>query len=114
MRISREARIFHQTFSLLLTPTVAVAPFTAGTLSPSGYDPENWLDWAPFSYPFNMTGQPALTVNCGFTTAGLPVGLQIVGPMHDEISVLRAGRAFEASFGGSFTSPMARSYGAQA
>jgi aspartyl-tRNA(Asn)/glutamyl-tRNA(Gln) amidotransferase subunit A len=106
IRISREARIFHQKFALLLTPTVAVAPFTAGVLSPPGYDPGNWLDWAPFAYPFNLTGQPALTLNCGFTAAGLPVGLQIVGPMHDEILVLRAGRAFEATFGKYFKSPV--------
>ena len=105
MRISRQARIFHQKFALLLTPSVAVSPFAAGTLSPPGYDPENWLDWAPFAYPFNMTGQPALTVNCGFTDGGLPVGLQIVGPMHDEIVVLCAGRDFETILSKSFKSP---------
>lgn len=108
MRISREARILHQRYDLLITPTVAVTAFAAGSLSPSTYDQENWLDWAPFAYPFNMTGQPALTLNCGFTVAGLPVGMQVVGPMHDEISVLRAGHAFEVSATSPVKSPLCR------
>ena len=56
-----------------------------------------WLRWTPFSYPFTMTGQPALTAPCGFTPDGLPVGLQIVGPLHREDLVLKAARAFEAA-----------------
>jgi aspartyl-tRNA(Asn)/glutamyl-tRNA(Gln) amidotransferase subunit A len=97
IRISREARLLHERFDLLITPTVAVPAFAAGKLSPPGYDPNNWLDWAPFAYPFNLTGQPALTLNCGYTEQGLPVGLQIVGPMHDEMAVLQAARAYETS-----------------
>ena len=53
--------------------------------------------WSPFSYPFNMTRQPAATVPCGLTSAGLPIGLQIVGPLYAEDRVLRAARAFEAT-----------------
>ena len=86
VRISREARLFHNQFNILLTPTVSVTAFSAGTLSPPGYDPDNWLDWAPFAYPFNLTGQPALTLNCGYTREGFPVGLQIVGPMTENRS----------------------------
>jgi aspartyl-tRNA(Asn)/glutamyl-tRNA(Gln) amidotransferase subunit A len=55
----------------------------------------NWIDWSPFSYPFNMTRQPAASVPCGVTSAGLPYGLQIVGPLYAEHRVLRAARAFE-------------------
>jgi aspartyl-tRNA(Asn)/glutamyl-tRNA(Gln) amidotransferase subunit A len=51
----------------------------------------------PFTYPFNLTQQPAATVPCGRTAAGLPVGLQIVGPRHAEATVLRAARAYEAA-----------------
>jgi aspartyl-tRNA(Asn)/glutamyl-tRNA(Gln) amidotransferase subunit A len=55
----------------------------------------NWIDWSPFSYPFNMTRQPAASIPCGLTDAGLPIGLQIVGPLYTEPLVLRAARAFE-------------------
>jgi aspartyl-tRNA(Asn)/glutamyl-tRNA(Gln) amidotransferase subunit A len=96
IRISREARLLHERFDLLITPTVAVPAFTAGRNCPEGYG-DNWLDWSPFTYPFNLSGQPAATVNCGFTRQRLPVGVQIVGPMHDEAIVLRAARAYEAS-----------------
>jgi aspartyl-tRNA(Asn)/glutamyl-tRNA(Gln) amidotransferase subunit A len=90
--------LFHDQFDLLVTPTLAVPAFDAGLLDPEGDDdPLRWLRWTPFSYPFNMTGQPAATVPCGFTKDGLPVGLQIVGPMHRDDLVLKAARAFEAA-----------------
>ena len=55
-----------------------------------------WMKWTPFSYPFNLTQQPAASINCGFTKEWLPIGLQIVGKMFDDAGVLRAARAFEA------------------
>jgi aspartyl-tRNA(Asn)/glutamyl-tRNA(Gln) amidotransferase subunit A len=90
-------REFHATFDYLVTPTVAVAPFTAGRLAPGelGDVGSDWTRWASFSYPFNLTQQPAASVPCGFTSTGLPVGLQIVGRMHDDFGVLQAARAFE-------------------
>jgi aspartyl-tRNA(Asn)/glutamyl-tRNA(Gln) amidotransferase subunit A len=89
---------FHEQFDLLVTPTLAVPAFDVGLLDPDGDDEAlRWLRWTPFSYPFNMTGQPAATVPCGFTEDGLPVGLQIVGPMHRDDLVLKAARAFEAA-----------------
>jgi aspartyl-tRNA(Asn)/glutamyl-tRNA(Gln) amidotransferase subunit A len=54
-----------------------------------------WTDWAAFTYPFNLTQQPAASIPCGFTSDGLPAGLQIVGRMHDDATVLRAARAYE-------------------
>lgn len=95
MTLSRQMRLFHQTYPILLSPTVAVAPFQAGILSPKGYDPDDWLSWSPFTYPFNMTGQPALTVPCGLTSANLPIGLQMVGTHFSEKLLLSAARAFE-------------------
>ena len=86
---------FHQRYDLLVTPSVAVPALPVGhdTLDPS---PEAiWIDWAPFSYPFNLTRQPAASVPCGLTRSGLPIGLQLVGRLYDEPSVLRAARAFE-------------------
>jgi aspartyl-tRNA(Asn)/glutamyl-tRNA(Gln) amidotransferase subunit A len=57
----------------------------------------HWIDWSPFSYPFNMTRQPAASIPCGLTSAGLPIGLQIVGPLYADDRVLRAARAFETT-----------------
>ena len=86
---------FHDTHDLLLTPMLAVPAFAAGQEAPTPTPPGSWLDWSPFTYPFNMTGQPAASVPCGFTQDGLPVGLQIVGRRHEDALVLRAARAYE-------------------
>jgi aspartyl-tRNA(Asn)/glutamyl-tRNA(Gln) amidotransferase subunit A len=73
--------------------SVPALPVGRDTLDPS---PEAiWIDWAPFSYPFNLTRQPAASVPCGLTKGGLPIGLQLVGALYDEPTVLRAARAFE-------------------
>ena len=55
----------------------------------------DWVSWAEFSYPFNMSWNPAASVPCGFTADGLPVGLQIVGRRFDDLGVLQASAAFE-------------------
>ncbi|MFC4563744.1 amidase [Nocardiopsis mangrovi] len=86
---------FHTDYDLLLTPTMPLPAFEAGREVPPGSTARRWTDWAGFSYPFNMTQQPAASVPCGFTTSGLPVGLQIVGPRHSDALVLAASRAFE-------------------
>jgi aspartyl-tRNA(Asn)/glutamyl-tRNA(Gln) amidotransferase subunit A len=84
---------FHRDYPLLLTPVVAVPPFSADLDNPPGY--ADTYEWLPFTVPFNFTRQPAASVPCGFTRSGLPVGLQIVGPMHADLLVLQAARAFE-------------------
>jgi aspartyl-tRNA(Asn)/glutamyl-tRNA(Gln) amidotransferase subunit A len=87
---------FHQTYDLLLTPALPLPAFEAGALvPPSGEWGTAWADWSPFSYPFNLTTQPAASVPCGLTAAGLPIALQIVGPIGADALVLRAARAFE-------------------
>ena len=88
---------FFEDWDLLLTPAVSVAAFPAGRLQPAHWPshPWDWIMWAEFSYPFNFSGNPAASVPCGFTKAGLPVGLQIVGPRFADLSVLQAARAFE-------------------
>jgi aspartyl-tRNA(Asn)/glutamyl-tRNA(Gln) amidotransferase subunit A len=86
---------FHETYDLLLTPTMPIPAFEAGQVLPTAWTGKRWTSWSPFTYPFNLTQQPAASVPCGFTKAGLPVGLQIVGRMHDDATVLRAARAFE-------------------
>ena len=85
--------LFHRDYDLLVTPTLAVAAFDVGREAPEGA--KRWTDWTPFSYPFNLTQQPAASIPCGFTRAGLPVGLHIVGPRYADALVLRAARAFE-------------------
>ncbi|MBE0480024.1 MAG: amidase [Dehalococcoidia bacterium] len=81
---------FLQTYDLLLTPTLALPPLPVGYPDAAGF-----LKWIPFTFPFNLTGQPAASVPAGWTADGLPVGLQIVGRAHDEATILRAASAFE-------------------
>lgn len=88
---------FHERYDLLLTPTVAVPALPVGTDLSDPATERYWIDWTPFSYPFNMTRQPAATVPCGLTRAGLPIGLQIVGPLYAESLVLRVAHAYEAT-----------------
>ncbi|HEY4421793.1 MAG TPA: amidase, partial [Pseudonocardia sp.] len=86
---------FHSRYDLLLTPTLPIPAFEAGVEVPSGWPRARWTSWTPFTYPFNMTQQPAASVPCGFTSDGLPVGLQIVGPRHADNAVLAAAHAFQ-------------------
>lgn len=93
-------RQFMEGFDLLVTPSLPIAAFAAGRLSPETTDDRGkWVNWTPFSYPFNLTQQPAASVPCGFTKAGLPAGLHIVGRMFDDATVLRACHAYERTAG---------------
>jgi aspartyl-tRNA(Asn)/glutamyl-tRNA(Gln) amidotransferase subunit A len=90
---------FFQRYDLLITPTVAIPPFAAGAPAPTQVagHPVSRRGWTAFTYPFNLSGQPAITVPCGWTTEGLPVGLQFVGRRLEDGLVLRAAAAFEAA-----------------
>ena len=90
-------RQFMGKYDLMLTPTLPVTAFKAADDQPQEINgqPTSMVGWTMFTYPFNLTGQPAATVPCGFTGDGLPVGLQIVGRWRDDITVLRASAAFE-------------------
>ena len=92
-----EVHAFFRRYDLLLTPSLSVAAFPAQYLIPPHWDqhPWDWLRWAGFSYPFNLTGLPAATCPCGFTAGGLPVGLQIAAGRFQDLRVLQASRAFE-------------------
>jgi aspartyl-tRNA(Asn)/glutamyl-tRNA(Gln) amidotransferase subunit A len=92
------AEVFERV-DLLLTPTVAVLPFGAGQPPPREVAGHaiSVLGWMPFTFPFNMTGQPAASVPAGFTDDGLPVGLQIIGRRNADGTVLAASAAFEAA-----------------
>lgn len=96
----QRVREFFDRHDLLLTPTTAVKPFPVEVWYPSainGQPMSNYIDWVLLTYAFTVVGLPALSVPCGFTSDGLPVGLQIVGRWHDEATVLKAAAAFEAA-----------------
>ena len=85
------------TYDLLLTPTMAVPPFPIGQPPDriDGKDVPPRSSYSPMTRPFNLSGQPAASVPCGFSSEGLPIGLHIIGKRGDEATVLRASAAFE-------------------
>ncbi|UPJ59879.1 amidase [Bradyrhizobium sp. 192] len=85
---------FHEKFDLLITPTMPVAPFPVGL-----NNPDDVQDWCPFTFPFNLTQQPAASVPCGLDSNGLPVGLQLVGARYKDMTVLSAARVLESALG---------------
>lgn len=89
---------FHESYDLLLTPQMPIPALEAGRDTPAdGSYGKDWINWSPFTYPFNITQQPAASVPCGLTSDGLPIGLQIVGAMRADALVLAAAKAFEAA-----------------
>ncbi|MFE9332471.1 amidase [Streptomyces sp. NPDC006925] len=93
MDLGRRMGAFHERYDLLVTPTMPLTAFEAGVEVPRGSSLTRWTGWTPFSYPFNMTQQPAASVPCGTDGAGLPVGVQLVGPRHSDALVLGASHA---------------------
>ncbi|OWY82405.1 amidase [Rhodococcus sp. BUPNP1] len=87
--------IFHQKYNVLITPTMPIPAFEAGHDVPPGSTLTSWPQWTPFTYPFNLTQQPAISIPVGTTSAGLPVGLQIVGPRHSDDLLLAVARFAE-------------------
>ena len=93
--LGSQLRQFMQGYDLIATPTM---PITAFEARPAGHSPSNsaaMLGWTPFTYPFNLSQQPAASIPCGLSSEGLPMGLQLVGPMFGDALVLRACRAYE-------------------
>ncbi|MCL2394504.1 MAG: amidase family protein [Acidimicrobiaceae bacterium] len=86
-----------ETADLLLTPTCAGPPPRSG--QPGEINGERVPDWVRFTYPFNMTRSPAATVCAGIDPAGLPVGIQLIGPQHADLAVIQAAAALEAAIG---------------
>ena len=85
-------------YDFVLSPTAPMPAFAAELPCP-GNDPAHPLDHISFTYAFNMSEQPAASINCGYTKSGLPIGLQIIGRRFDDLGVLRVARAFEAMRG---------------
>ena len=89
---------FHQRYDILVTPMLPITAFAAGHNVPPDSHYHEWMHWTPFSYPFNLTQQPAASVPCGLAENGLPVGLQVVGARFADDAVLRVCRAYERHF----------------
>ncbi|MBI1243694.1 MAG: amidase [Alphaproteobacteria bacterium] len=94
MRACEALARFHRRYDLLLTPQLPLTAFTAGhdVASP---DQTYWIDWTPFTYPFNMTRNPAASVPAGLHSNGLPMAIQLVGRYYEDRVVMRAARAVE-------------------
>jgi amidase len=94
-------RVFMERYDLILTPTAAVPPFPlemrSGPPAINGVPMKHYIQWALLTYAFTVINAPAISVPCGFTRDGLPVGLQIAGRWRDEVTVLRAAAAFEGA-----------------
>ncbi|WP_245905889.1 amidase [Mycolicibacterium palauense] len=95
MRLGQLMGRFHRNYDVLVTPALPLTAFPVGRDVPDGSASPDWTSWTPYTYPFNLTQQPALSVPCGFSTAGLPIGLQMVGPRHSDALLLRVGQAYQ-------------------
>jgi aspartyl-tRNA(Asn)/glutamyl-tRNA(Gln) amidotransferase subunit A len=93
-----QVRRFFERYDILISPTVPVTSLEAGKNIPDRLADRNLLSWVFYTYPFNLTGQPAASVCAGFSSDGMPVGLQIVGRSHREDDVICAAAAFERTF----------------
>ncbi|MGO1120054.1 amidase [Rhodovibrionaceae bacterium A322] len=92
---TRQMQQLHDTYDFLVMPSLPLPAFEAGFERPQGSDADRWTNWTPFTYPFNLTGQPAGSVPCGLTKAGLPAGLQIIGSRYNDQGVLSAMAAYQ-------------------
>jgi aspartyl-tRNA(Asn)/glutamyl-tRNA(Gln) amidotransferase subunit A len=92
---ARRMNLLHQKYDLLITPQVATTAFAANHEVPPQSGMKRWWEWSPYTYPFNLTQQPAASMPCGFTAGGLPVAIQLVGARFQDVAVLRAARAYE-------------------
>ena len=90
--------LFHDV-RLLVTPTMAAVPPPRSLGGAGSINGRTDFNWVRMTYGFNMTRSPAATVCVGLSSAGLPVGLQLVGPQHADLVVIRAAAALEAALG---------------
>jgi aspartyl-tRNA(Asn)/glutamyl-tRNA(Gln) amidotransferase subunit A len=111
MDLGRRMGRFHETYDLLVTPSLPLTAFEAGVEAPGtagtrgepgaegardgapGAGSARWTAWTPFTYPFNLTQQPAASLPCGVDDEGLPIGVQLVAARHADALVLRAAHA---------------------
>ncbi|WP_066946438.1 amidase [Streptomyces lushanensis] len=97
MELGRRLGRFHESYDLLVTPALPITAFEAGAETPARSGVRRWTGWTPFTYPFNLTQQPAASVPCGVDANGLPIGVQIVAARHQDALVMRAAHALYES-----------------
>ncbi|MFD8970381.1 amidase [Streptomyces sp. NPDC059568] len=97
MELGRRLGRFHESYDLLVTPTLPITAFEAGAETPTRSGLHRWTGWTPFTYPFNLTQQPAASVPCGVDANGLPIGVQLVAARHHDALVMRAAHALYES-----------------
>ena len=88
-------RTFFERYDVLVSPTLPVSSVDVGRNVPPGYEDRNLVSWVYYTYPFNLTGQPAASTCAGFSSDGMPIGMQIVGRLLGEADVVRTAAAFE-------------------
>jgi Asp-tRNA(Asn)/Glu-tRNA(Gln) amidotransferase A subunit family amidase len=93
--LREQVRTLFDTCDLLLTPTLPVAAFDADMNVPPGYENRNMVSWVYYTYPFNLTGNPAASIPSGADNAGMPIGLQAVAATHREDNLFRVASAVE-------------------
>lgn len=107
-RIGTTVQALHDDYDLIISAAVPVRPPRAGDEVTDPATQKRWTDWAPYSFLFNLTQQPAASVPCGFTTDGCPVGLQVAGPRFADFRVLRHCAELERAFADLLASGPAR------
>lgn len=96
LEIGRQMNAFHENFDLLLTPALACRTFDVGMDGPEGLATSR--EWSPYTFPFNLTKQPAVTLPCGVDEKGLPLAVQLVGPLYSEALLLQISHQFEQAY----------------
>ncbi len=91
-------REFFENYDLMLSPVLPVAAFKTGHDMPPGWEDCDPVSWVYYTYPFNITGQPAASIPAGFTKSGLTVGLQMVARINSETDIFRAAATFEEAY----------------
>lgn len=91
----RDVNEAFESYDVLITPTVPILPFTAGLNVPEHWDNPDWPSWTPFTWPFNITGGPAISIPCAVPSGALPVGLQLIGPYAGDQRLLEIASAYE-------------------
>jgi Asp-tRNA(Asn)/Glu-tRNA(Gln) amidotransferase A subunit family amidase len=95
--LREQFRSFLEPYDVLITPTLPVSELAAGVNVPPDLEDRNIVSWVYYTYPFNLTGNPAGSVPCGFTRSGMPVGLQIVAKTLREVDLFAVAGALEAA-----------------
>ncbi|WP_022729349.1 amidase [Fodinicurvata sediminis] len=93
---------FHRKWDVLITPTLPFTGLEVGKNVPDNWESDDWLTWANYCHPFNLTQQPAISVPCGYDESGLPVGVQIVAQRFNDRIALKVAQIIEHAFPASY------------